>query len=92
MKLVAFPTAVAGAPTVAAAMAITWTVDTAAATTTCTQSSMTSPGWRTQRSCPTRRPTCEAFLNRAATYFTAHRILSIERVITDNHFELSTLR
>ena len=31
-------------------------------------------------------PTCGAFLARAAQYFTAHGITTIERVITDNHF------
>jgi transposase InsO family protein len=31
-------------------------------------------------------PTCAAFLLRAADYFTAHGIPTIERVITDNHF------
>ncbi|MGL5866761.1 MAG: IS481 family transposase [Dermatophilaceae bacterium] len=31
-------------------------------------------------------PTCGAFITRAAAYFAAHGITSIERVITDNHF------
>lgn len=31
-------------------------------------------------------PTCAAFLSRAADYFTAHGIATIERVITDNHW------
>lgn len=31
-------------------------------------------------------PTCGAFIERAAAYFAAHGITSIERVITDNHF------
>ena len=31
-------------------------------------------------------PTCGAFITRAATYFAAHGITAIERVITDNHF------
>lgn len=31
-------------------------------------------------------PTCGAFLARAADYFTAHGITTIERVITDNHW------
>jgi transposase InsO family protein len=31
-------------------------------------------------------PTCGGFIERAAAYFAAHGITSIERVITDNHF------
>jgi transposase InsO family protein len=31
-------------------------------------------------------PTCAAFLARAADYFAAHGLATIERVITDNHF------
>ena len=31
-------------------------------------------------------PTCGAFIERAATYFAAHGIPVIQRVITDNHF------
>ncbi|BBX21753.1 hypothetical protein MTER_11640 [Mycolicibacter terrae] len=53
--------------------------------TTCTRPSTITLGWRTRRSCPTRRaPLAERFA-RAAQYFTTHGI-TIERVITDNHF------
>ena len=52
--------------------------------TTCTHWSTTTPGSPTARSCPTRRPTCAAFLDRAIDYFAAHGITPIERLITDN--------
>ena len=59
--------------------------DPRSATTTSTRWSMTTPAWPTPRSCPTRRaPTCAAFLARASTYFAAHGITRIERLMTDN--------
>ena len=46
---------------------------------------MTTPGWPTPRSCPTRKGvTCAGFLPRAAAYFADHGITRIERVMTDN--------
>ena len=48
---------------------------------------MTTPGWPTPRSCPTRRaPPAPRSSRRAAAYFADHGIHRIERVITDNHF------
>jgi transposase InsO family protein len=46
---------------------------------------MTTPGWPTPRSCPTRRaPPARRFLTRGTAYFAAHGIDRIERVMTDN--------
>jgi hypothetical protein len=48
---------------------------------------MTTPGWPTPRSCPTRRARpCAGFITRAAAYFAASGIDRIERALTDNHW------
>jgi leucine-zipper of insertion element IS481 len=53
--------------------------------TTSTPWSMTTPDWPTPRCCPTRRALpARCPLDRAATYFAAHGITRIERVLTDN--------
>jgi hypothetical protein len=46
---------------------------------------MTTAGWPTARSSPTRKgPTCAAFLTRAADYFRVHGITRIHGLMTDN--------
>jgi transposase InsO family protein len=45
---------------------------------------MTTPGWPTPRSTPTKAVTCAGFLLRAAAHFKLLGIERIERVLTDN--------
>ena len=59
--------------------------NTRSGSTTCTPWSTTTPGWPTPRSCPTRRaPPAPASWTARSTYFAAHGITRIERLMTDN--------
>ena len=47
---------------------------------------MTVSGWRTPRSSRTRRSHLHRFIAQVPSYFAAHGILAVERVMTDNHW------
>ena len=78
-KLGRIPDVVAGAPTDAQSPC----VGAVSASITSTSPSMTTLGWRSHRSRPTKATTCAAFMADAAAFFASHGI-RVREVMTDN--------